>query len=334
MSDELALNDGKFEPVATPAQTAKPAPADKWRARAHAAWKEIAGIFWLILAVLGFHSFIAKPFYIPSESMLPGLEVGDQLVVAKYAYGWSFISPTLPNPVAMWRDLVEHKPQESWGVQLPFIKGRLFGRMPERGDVVIVTPPGRNTDYIKRVIGLPGDRIEVRNGVVFINNVPVKRGPVHYVDLPDYGGVALTGQEYGTTCDIPGGLQGPANKHFCRLPLVRETLPNGRSFETVDLSRGAPGSDPNYYEGDNYGPTTVPADHVFLMGDNRERSADSRIALDQGGLGGPVPWEYIGGRAEFITFSKNGKATWNPLTWWGGLRSGRAGTSLHPAQDK
>jgi signal peptidase I len=266
--------------------------------------------------------------------MLPGLEVGDQLVVAKYAYGWSFISPTLPNPAAMWRDLVEHKPQESWGVQLPFIHGRLFGRLPERGDVVIVTPPGRNTDYIKRVIGLPGDRIEVRNGVVFINNVPVKRGPVHYVDLPDYGGVALTGGEYGTTCDIPGGLQGPDGKHFCRLPLVRETLPNGRSFETVDLSRSTPGSDPNYYEGDNYGPITVPANHVFLMGDNRERSADSRIALDQGGLGGPVPWEYIGGRAEFITFSKNGSATWNPLTWWGGLRSGRAGTSLHPARDK
>ena len=85
MSDELALNDGKFDPVAAPAETtaATPVPADKWRARARAVWKEIAGIFWLILAVLGFHSFIAKPFYIPSESMLPGLEVGDQLVVAK-----------------------------------------------------------------------------------------------------------------------------------------------------------------------------------------------------------------------------------------------------------
>ena len=72
MSDELALNDGKFDPVATPAETAAPAPAAKWRAGAHAVWKEIAGIFWLILAVLGFHSFIAKPFYIPSESMQIG----------------------------------------------------------------------------------------------------------------------------------------------------------------------------------------------------------------------------------------------------------------------
>ena len=99
------------------------------------------------------------------------MQVGDQLVVTKYPYGWSFISPTIPNPVAIWKDLVLHKPQESWGVQLPFMKGRLFGRLPERGDVVIVTPPGRNTDYIKRVIGLPGDRIEVRDGVVLINNV-------------------------------------------------------------------------------------------------------------------------------------------------------------------
>ena len=97
--------------------------------------------------------------------MLPGLLVGDQLIVTKYPYGWWFISPTIPNPVAMWKDLVR-KPQESWGVQLPFVKGRLFGRLPERGDVVIVTPPGRNQDYIKRVIGLPGDRLEVRDGVV------------------------------------------------------------------------------------------------------------------------------------------------------------------------
>jgi len=118
-------------------------------------WGETKGIVWLVLAVLGFHSFIAKPFYIPSESMLPGLEVGDQLIVTKYAYGWSFVSPTIPNPIAIFRSLVLRQDNiESWGVQLPFIHGRLFGRMPERGDVVIVTPPGRNTDYIKRLIDL------------------------------------------------------------------------------------------------------------------------------------------------------------------------------------
>ena len=317
MSEELALNDGEFEPPAATAEKPTPAPADRWRAHAHAVWKEIAGIFWLALAVLGFHSFIAKPFYIPSESMLPGLEVGDQLVVTKYAYGWSFISLTIPNPVAIWRSLVEHKEEESWGVQLPFIPGRLFGRLPERGDVVIVTPPGRNTDYIKRVIGLPGDTLEVRGGVVFLNNVPVKRGPVHNVLIPI---------DTNTTCNaFPDGRKLVNGKAFCQLPLVRETLPNGRSYETVDLGPSMT---------DDYGPIKIPAHHVFLMGDNRDQSADSRVPLDQLGLGGPVPWEYIGGRAEFITFSKNGNATWNPLTWWGGLRSGRAWTSLHPVREK
>ena len=112
----------------------------------------------------------------------------------------------------------------------------------------------------------------------------------------------------------------------CHLPVVVETLPGGARFATVDLERNS--------AGDNYGPVKVPADHLFLMGDNRDRSSDSRFPLGglDKGLGGPVPWENIGGRAEFITFSVNGNATWNPLTWWGSLRSGRAGTSLHPEE--
>ncbi|MEO5938773.1 MAG: signal peptidase I [Sphingomonas sp.] len=313
MSEELALNDDQIREPAAKAKPHQPWPAISGRT----IWREIRGIFWLVLAVLAFHSFIAKPFYIPSESMLPGLQVGDQLVVTKYPYGWSFISFTIPNPVAMWKDLVLKQPQESWGVQLPFIKGRMLGRLPERGDVVIVTPPGRNQDYIKRVIGLPGDRIEVRDGVVLINNVPVKRGPVHNVMMPI---------DANTSClAIPDGRRVVNGKAYCQLPLVRETLPNGRSYDTVDLG---------YYGSDNYAPLTIPADHVFLMGDNRDQSADSRVSLDLQGLGGAVPWEYVGGRAEFVTFSKNGQATWNPLTWWSGLRGGRAGTSLHPARDK
>lgn len=328
MSDELALEENDFEGAA-PAEEAAPA-APAWRRHATTIRRELFGVIWLVLAVLGFHSFVAKPFYIPSESMLPGLLVGDQLVVSKYPYGWSFISVTLPNPVAMYRSLILHTKEESWGYQLPFIRGRLFGRMPERGDVVIVTPPGKNIDYIKRVVGLPGDTIEVRDGVLMINNVAVKRGPLRSVDIPDYGGTALPEPEGGTTCgDIPGGLVKVAGKTVCRLPLRRETLPNGRSYDIVDLS-----SQSGYYEGDNYAPVKVPPDHVFLMGDNRERSADSRVALAAQGLGGPVPWEYIGGRAEFITYSKNGSATWNPLTWWAGLRGGRGWTSLRPAQDK
>jgi signal peptidase I len=115
-------------------------------------------------------------------------------------------------------------------------------------------------------------------------------------------------------------VQGPDGKQYCRVPVVRETLSNGRTYETVELGRSSE---------DNFGPVTVPAGHVWLMGDNRDDSADSRVPEWQGGLGGPVPWENIGGRAEFITFSLDGSTVWwNPLTWIEALRHGRAGTSL------
>lgn len=297
--DEIGAPGDKSVPASETATPAK-RPGTDWAS-------ELRGIFWLILAVLGFHTFIAKPFYIPSESMLPGLLVGDQLVVSKYPYGWSFVSPTFH--------------------LLPFISGRLLGRLPERGDVVIVTPPGTKTDYIKRLIGLPGDRLEVRDGVVILNGVPVKRGPLHYVDVPYYGGMPQPAPETGLTCDLgPDSLRtSPDGSAICHMPLVTETLPNGRHYETVELGETA---------ADTYGPIVIPPDRVFMMGDNRDRSADSRVPLDQGGLGGPVPWEYLGGRAEFITFSKTGLGSWNPLTWGESFRGGRAGTSLHAARDK
>ncbi|MEO5866287.1 MAG: signal peptidase I [Sphingomonas sp.] len=318
MSEELALD---------PQTPSRPESATPRKPRAGTDWKaEAKGIAWLILAVLGFHSFVAKPFYIPSESMLPGLLVGDQLVVSKFAYGWSFVSPTIPNPVAIVRSLVLRENVESWGIQLPSIPGRLFGSLPQRGDVVIVTPPGHNSDYIKRVIGLPGDRLQVRAGVVILNGVPVKRGPLHYVDIPAYGGVMMP-IEGKPTCDPAdygpdAGVRGKDGKAYCHLPIVTETLPGGRYFDTVELGPS---------DGDNYGPITIAPNHVFLMGDNRDRSADSRFALEQNGLGGAVPWENIGGRAEFITYSRSGDGTWNPATWF---RGGRAGTSLHPAEAK
>ena len=116
---------------------------------------EAKSIALLVLAVLGFHSFIAKPFYIPSESMMPTLLVGDRLVVSKYPYGWSWVSPSF------------HIMPES--------RGKLFGRTPERGDVVIAVPPGVRADYIKRVVGLPGDRLAMVDGQLYLNGRPVKR---------------------------------------------------------------------------------------------------------------------------------------------------------------
>ena len=279
-----------------------------------ALWREIKGMALVILAVLGFHSFIAKPFYIPSESMMPALLKGDRLVVSKFAYGWSFVSPTIPNPAAILRTVVLRGPAEPWGVTLPFLKGRLFGSMPERGDVVIVTPPGANEDYIKRVIGLPGDTIAVRGGRLAINGAPVRyelRPPAMIaVDANAPCGREFAGFEVASS-DGAG---------YCRLPVVRETLSNGVSYDTIEL-----GVSP----GDDFGPVRVPADHVFLMGDNRDRSADSRFSLAEQGLGGPVPWENLGGRAEFITFSLDGSTQITaPSTWLSAFRGGRAGGSL------
>lgn len=299
-------------PVATAAEAAPPAKkGTDW-------WGEVKGIFWLLLIVLGFHSFVAKPFYIPSESMLPGLRVGDRLVVSKFAYGWSYVSPTIPDPVAIVRGLMLREPVASWSVQLPFVHGRLLGSIPTRGDVVIVTSPGTHSDYIKRVIGLPGDRLQVRGGTVFINGRPLARGPVHDTLIPVDANSPCSERDY------PGARQVVGGRDMCRLPTVTETMPNGRRYETIELG---------WSPGDDYGPVTIPANHVFLMGDNRDRSADSRYALADLGLGGPVPYENLGGRAEFVTFSVDGQATLNPLTWWGSLRPGRAGTSLHPATE-
>ncbi len=293
------------DPISIAAQPPEPASAGtdvaaKPKKQGTDWWGEIKAIFWLVLAVLAFHSFVAKPFYIPSESMMPVLLKGDRLVVSKYPYGWSWVSPSFH--------------------VFPQTSGRLFGSLPERGDVVIVTPPGQSADYIKRVIGLPGDEIEMINGELIINGLPVKRQERPAAMLPVDDNLPCLPDQYGDQ-----RVTARDGKTYCRLPVFRETLSNGRSYDTIDMG----------YNGavDDFPKTKVPEKHVFLMGDNRDKSADSRVDLSNQGLGGAVPWENIGGRAEFITFSLDGTSQYlNPISWFTALRGGRAGGSLHPIE--
>ena len=263
---------------------------------------EARGLALMLLAVVAFHSLIAKPFYIPSISMMPNLLVGDRLVVSKYPYGWSWVSASFH--------------------VLPRSRERVLGGTPEYGDIVIVVPPDRDVDYIKRVIGLPGDRVAVVHGQVILNGKPVPQAVEPPLEL------AVDANQPCPPEVFPHlAYRKPSGRRVCELPILRETLPNGVSYAIIDHLENQPL--------DDYPEIRVPRGHVFLMGDNRDHSADSRAPAGfEAGLGGPVPLADVGGRAEFITFSLDGTTTLDPRTWLASLRPGRAWTNLRPAKDE
>ncbi len=266
---------------------------------------EIRGLAMMLLAVLAFHSFIAKPFYIPSISMMPNLLVGDRLVVSKFPYGWNWASASFH--------------------VLPRGTARVLPGTPTYGDIVIVVPRNRNDDLIKRVVALPGDRIAVVNGQIVLNGSAVPQQVEPALQIPADPQLMCSDRQPAYYCYSDFEMYRtklPSGREVIELPTLRETMPNGATYLII--------KDRSDFTVDNFSEITVPAGHVFLMGDNRNHSADSRVPILADGLGGPVPLSDVGGRAEFVTFSLDGSQTWNPLSWWNALRSGRSWTSLRP----
>ncbi|MCB9949028.1 MAG: signal peptidase I [Rhodospirillaceae bacterium] len=225
----------------------------------------IKTIFYAVLIALGVRTFLYEPFNIPSGSMIPTLLEGDYLFVSKFSYGYSRF--TIP-----------------FGFHL--FDGRILGGEPERGDVVVFKlPTDPSTDYIKRLIGLPGDRIQMIEGILHINGEAVPRRRVE-----DY----VTTDRFGRTV---------------RTTQYIETLPEGREHFIIERS------DDGFL--DNTQEYVVPEGHYFFMGDNRDSSQDSRVL----GVVGYVPAENLVGRAEFLWFSLEPDASfWQIWRWPGSLR--------------
>lgn len=298
-----------------PAGPATPSPAPAPQPAPMSAKEEaidtVRFLAWLAIAVIVFRSFFLSPFNIPSESMQPRLLIGDYLLVNKMAYGYSKYS--LPFSV-------------------PLIPGRVFAKTPERGDVVVFkAPPVNDDDYIKRVIGLPGDTVQVIDGIVWLNGKPLPREAMPDFVIPVTANMLEAARdEYrrqGLPVPADADLRpcyqiafeevGADGQRQCRYKQFKETLPNGKSYAILDITTIAE---------DNTTLKTVPPGHLFLMGDNRDRSADSRFpAMENQGIG-LVPEENLVGKALVGMFSTDGSASWiNPISWFTAARWSRIG---------
>jgi signal peptidase I len=248
-----------------------PSTARRWRG-------QLAQMAAIVLLVLVGKGALAEPFYVPSASMEPTLLIGDALLASKYPYGYGAAS--LPIHVAF--------PET----------GRVFGAMPKRGDVVVFRWPGdRSQVWVKRVVGLPGDRVQMRQGQIFINDQPATLKPDGIGEAEDDNGAGEPARRYVET--LPGGVSHTIFKLF----------DDGRLDNTPEV--------------------TVPKDRLFVMGDNRDNSADSRVPVTEGGVG-LLPTDNLVGRVDAIVGSWDFGIRKEPVwTWLSGFRLARFFTSVH-----
>lgn len=240
-------------------------------------------LFWALLIAGVFRTLFFQPFWIPSGSMKDTLLIGDFLFVNKMAYGYSRYSCPFAGP--------DFSPCP--------IEGRLFASEPQRGDVVVFRHPTRNVDFIKRVVGLPGDKVQMVRGVLHINGTPVK--------LEDGGQFIETFAPQGPQQNPPRCMNDPVGAGAdCIKARHYETLPGGARHSILNIVDNSRADDTPVF--------TVPEGQYFFMGDNRDNSEDSRFPQSIGGVGF-VPAEYLIGRADRVMFSSAGRSLFFVWTW-------------------
>ncbi|MDB6182165.1 signal peptidase I [Paracoccus fistulariae] len=243
-------------------------------------WETVKTIFWALVIAGIFRTLFFQPFWIPSGSMKDTLLIGDFLFVNKMAYGYSQYSC----PFAMCP-----------------ITGRILGSEPERGDVVVFRHPTQGVDFIKRLIGLPGDTVRMTDGRLWINGEEVPQ-----VQKEDFVEIK---EQQGPQGLVPRCINDPvAEGGQCVKERFTETLPNGVSYDVLNIVDG--------WDVDDTATFTVPEGHYFFMGDNRDNSKDSRFRAEFGGVGF-VSEEYLIGRADRIMFSSAGRSLLYFWTWRG-----------------
>ncbi|MEI9987341.1 MAG: signal peptidase I [Aliidongia sp.] len=241
-----------------------------WKRRLAGWVREAAPLAVTLGLVLTVQTMAAQPFTVPTGSMIPTIQIGDEVVASKFAYGWSKYS----SPIGL----------------MPDFSGRILDRAPQRGDVIVFRLPRDTSEtYVKRVIGLPGDRIRMSGGQLYINGTMVSRRADGTADA-DWHGSSRTYTRY------------------------IESLPDGREHVIQKL----PGRNPL----DDTPEVTVPPGHYFMMGDNRDDSLDSRVPAERGGVGF-VPEENLLGRADVVLFSRNPQVAWWDVAHWGDAFRGK-----------